>query len=268
MSSYPYQNPSSYEQYDAAVPPRVPMSPVHLQQHHPAAYSKSLVQPTSSPSVGDFLPPLQPHDGGGGPHGGPRSIYSAHALASSQALHQQHQQLHGAVPYLPGPPPPGPPYHHSPRGSAGSTTSSQQSSSFPPNFPPNVHHQVGPGVPIGHNYSQSDDDSGCALEEYTWVPPGLRPDQVSFRVSECAFATIKLRARTVIRNSNLIIRHARIAKPTSERCLSGTTSWTTTTTTEREHVYRHRPDDDGVHSTLVSLRSMHRQQVDSEKRSR
>lgn len=29
--------------------------------------------------------------------------------------------------------------------------------------------------------SQSDDDSGCALEEYTWVPPGLRPDQVSSR---------------------------------------------------------------------------------------
>ncbi|KAF4524295.1 hypothetical protein B566_EDAN005351 [Ephemera danica] len=28
-----------------------------------------------------------------------------------------------------------------------------------------------------HRHSQSDDDSGCALEEYTWVPPGLRPDQ-------------------------------------------------------------------------------------------
>jgi hypothetical protein len=27
-------------------------------------------------------------------------------------------------------------------------------------------------------HPQSDDDSGCALEEYTWVPPGLRPDQV------------------------------------------------------------------------------------------
>ncbi|XP_054277732.1 protein prickle-like [Macrosteles quadrilineatus] len=27
-------------------------------------------------------------------------------------------------------------------------------------------------------HSHSDDDSGCALEEYTWVPPGLRPDQV------------------------------------------------------------------------------------------
>lgn len=34
---------------------------------------------------------------------------------------------------------------------------------------PLVHHQ---------RLSQSDDDSGCALEEYTWVPPGLRPDQV------------------------------------------------------------------------------------------
>ncbi|KAL0278905.1 UNVERIFIED_CONTAM: hypothetical protein PYX00_000585 [Menopon gallinae] len=37
-------------------------------------------------------------------------------------------------------------------------------------------------VPQGtdpQRHSQSDDDSGCALEEYTWVPPGLRPDQVS-----------------------------------------------------------------------------------------
>ncbi|XP_076386352.1 uncharacterized protein LOC100878796 isoform X4 [Megachile rotundata] len=32
-----------------------------------------------------------------------------------------------------------------------------------------MHHQ---------RHSQSDDDSGCALEEYTWVPPGLRPDQL------------------------------------------------------------------------------------------
>lgn len=39
-------------------------------------------------------------------------------------------------------------------------------------------------LPAGKNisdpqrHSQSDEDSGCALEEYTWVPPGLRPDQV------------------------------------------------------------------------------------------
>ncbi|XP_068620358.1 prickle planar cell polarity protein 3-like [Battus philenor] len=35
---------------------------------------------------------------------------------------------------------------------------------------------IKPGDP--HRHSQSDDDSGCALEEYTWVPPGLRPEQV------------------------------------------------------------------------------------------
>ncbi|XP_051176204.1 protein prickle-like isoform X2 [Leptopilina boulardi] len=32
-------------------------------------------------------------------------------------------------------------------------------------------------------HSQSDDDSGCALEEYTWIPPGLRPDQVQLYFS-------------------------------------------------------------------------------------
>lgn len=43
-------------------------------------------------------------------------------------------------------------------------------------------HHPGPHVPPDiQRHSQSDDDSGCALEEYTWVPPGLRPDQVSTR---------------------------------------------------------------------------------------
>ena len=30
-------------------------------------------------------------------------------------------------------------------------------------------------------HSQSDDDSGCALEEYTWTPPGLKSEQVRLR---------------------------------------------------------------------------------------
>lgn len=43
---------------------------------------------------------------------------------------------------------------------------------------------------IGHQLevqrqSQSDDDSGCALEEYTWVPPGLRPEQVKIIHNFC-----------------------------------------------------------------------------------
>lgn len=33
--------------------------------------------------------------------------------------------------------------------------------------------------------STSDDDSGCALEEYAWVPPGLKPEQV---FTLCIFA--------------------------------------------------------------------------------
>uniref|UniRef100_A0A2P2HYN0 Prickle-like protein 2 n=3 Tax=Hirondellea gigas TaxID=1518452 RepID=A0A2P2HYN0_9CRUS len=49
---------------------------------------------------------------------------------------------------------------------------------------------VGVGVGVGgvfggvgvmsdpQRHSHSDDDSGCALEEYTWVPPGLKPEQV------------------------------------------------------------------------------------------
>uniref|UniRef100_A0A336K8B4 Protein prickle n=1 Tax=Culicoides sonorensis TaxID=179676 RepID=A0A336K8B4_CULSO len=41
------------------------------------------------------------------------------------------------------------------------------------------HHHGHQHVPLDiQRHSQSDDDSGCALEEYTWVPPGLRPDQV------------------------------------------------------------------------------------------
>lgn len=34
--------------------------------------------------------------------------------------------------------------------------------------------------------STSDDDSGCALEEYAWVPPGLSPEQVhGYTVTVC-----------------------------------------------------------------------------------
>ena len=38
----------------------------------------------------------------------------------------------------------------------------------------------GSGQGQGHQrpVGQSDDDSGCALEEYIWEPPGLKPDQV------------------------------------------------------------------------------------------
>ena len=33
-------------------------------------------------------------------------------------------------------------------------------------------------VDVHQSSLASDDDSGCALEEYVWVPPGLNPEQV------------------------------------------------------------------------------------------
>ncbi|XP_066259481.1 protein espinas-like isoform X1 [Euwallacea similis] len=58
---------------------------------------------------------------------------------------------------------------------------------------PNADRFLGKASPFGlpggvdhQRHSQSDDDSGCALEEYTWVPPGLRPDQVHLYFSSLA----------------------------------------------------------------------------------
>ncbi|XP_046662030.1 prickle planar cell polarity protein 3-like isoform X2 [Homalodisca vitripennis] len=51
----------------------------------------------------------------------------------------------------------------------------------PPSLPPpdsTPDKLLGKAVLDPQRHSHSDDDSGCALEEYTWVPPGLRPDQV------------------------------------------------------------------------------------------
>lgn len=63
-----------------------------------------------------------------------------------------------------------------------------QTTFTPHNFPANQ--LRGHSAIIGHQLDvqrqpQSDDDSGCALEEYTWVPPGLRPEQVKITHNFC-----------------------------------------------------------------------------------
>ena len=72
------------------------------------------------------------------------------------------------------------------------THSSQNSPSSNSNHTSIVTKKNGVGVGVGvggvfggvgvmsdpQRHSHSDDDSGCALEEYTWVPPGLKPEQV------------------------------------------------------------------------------------------
>lgn len=51
--------------------------------------------------------------------------------------------------------------------------------------------------------STSDDDSGCALEEYAWVPPGLRPEQVG-TWSSCVVFFNELR---FLKNFKQLIEH-------------------------------------------------------------
>ncbi|XP_018494421.1 protein prickle [Galendromus occidentalis] len=65
---------------------------------------------------------------------------------------------------------PAPPAHMMNPPSQGSAQGAQAAHPHPSNQAPS------PEMSSGHR--QSDDDSGCALEEYTWVPPGLKPEQV------------------------------------------------------------------------------------------
>ncbi|XP_034650042.1 protein prickle isoform X1 [Drosophila subobscura] len=116
-----------------------------------------------------------------------------------QYLPPHHQQLPGAAL--------GPQY--SPAVSGCSSTAKYSNAPLPPHHhqlspalstpsPPSLLHHPGAGTSSVSAHapflagphmdmqrqSHSDDDSGCALEEYTWVPPGLRPDQVRLYFSQ------------------------------------------------------------------------------------
>lgn len=94
-------------------------------------------------------------------------------------------------------------------------SSSFQSQIFHPSYQQN--HLIGGGhqLDVQQRHSQSDDDSGCALEEYTWVPPGLRPDQVCifvyiFSIHQCTaintlVAILTIRNYTFAHNSHFLL---------------------------------------------------------------
>lgn len=75
---------------------------------------------------------------------------------------------------------PAPPQHMmtSPA-SAAANSGEQNSTGATPSAGPAAAGQQAPSPEMGSGHRQSDDDSGCALEEYTWVPQGLKPEQVS-----------------------------------------------------------------------------------------
>lgn len=59
--------------------------------------------------------------------------------------------------------------------------------------------------------STSDDDSGCALEEYAWVPPGLKPEQVGLATWRRPWAALCSRAELRKLTSVLSIFKSRIS---------------------------------------------------------
>ncbi|XP_054739343.1 protein prickle [Anastrepha obliqua] len=179
----------------------LPTSPLPLQRqfHHPPPPISQQQQPPLPPSHHHQLhqqylpphhqlpPPAPPH---GSPsvgmlaHHAPQQYSPAHSAHSSSSKYstsslkhqhpphgmhqqQQHQQQHVPHQLSPAISSPSPPslLHH-------------PSSAHPP-FALVGHQQLDM-----QRHSHSDDDSGCALEEYTWVPPGLRPDQVRLYFSQ------------------------------------------------------------------------------------
>lgn len=59
--------------------------------------------------------------------------------------------------------------------------------------------------------STSDDDSGCALEEYAWVPPGLKPEQVGLATCRRPLAVLCSQAEVASAWFRLSVFNSRIS---------------------------------------------------------
>ncbi|CAD7013449.1 unnamed protein product [Ceratitis capitata] len=156
-----------------------PPPPPHQQQQPPLPLHHHQFHQQYLPPHHQLPPPAPPHGGappvGMLPHHAPQQYSPAHSAHSSSSkystssLKHQHQSQHQQ--------------HHQQQQHAPHQLSPAISSPSPPSL---LHHPSSAHAPfalVGHQqldmqrHSHSDDDSGCALEEYTWVPPGLRPDQ-------------------------------------------------------------------------------------------
>ena len=127
-----------------------------LMQHLVQGTRGISLTPPNVPSVSQTLcqPPLPTSSGGAGSSSGGSS-----GVVSTVGL--------------------GPPSGSTPSGSTPSVSSPASATSSPAP-PPTGLGSTGLGAPSGSSrrHSTSDDDSGCALDEYTWVPPALTPEQV------------------------------------------------------------------------------------------
>ncbi|XP_052841657.1 protein prickle isoform X2 [Drosophila gunungcola] len=135
----------------------LPTSPLPLQRHQQYLPPHHQQLPGSGSGLGSGL--------GMGAAGGPSQYSPKYSNAPLPPPPHHHHQL---SPALSTPSPPSLLHHP-----AGGTSSASAHAPF----------LGGPHMDL-QRQSHSDDDSGCALEEYTWVPPGLRPDQVRLYFSQ------------------------------------------------------------------------------------
>ncbi|XP_046809752.1 protein espinas isoform X1 [Lucilia cuprina] len=136
----------------------------HLQHQHPSSSSNNNDRstPTSSsnatptPITTSNIDPASSSSNGGSSH----TATSIHFVAAPSQTQRRHCQPPSNLPL--------------------SSITSPLRANYKTTAYLHSHHQQ---LEFQRN-SQSDDDSGCALEEYTWVPPGLRPDQVRLYFSQ------------------------------------------------------------------------------------
>ncbi|XP_055842054.1 protein prickle [Episyrphus balteatus] len=205
-----------------SVLPTSPL-PMQRQFIHPSTNNQQSMPTTSNalglPSLSDRLPPPVPVNlqipsatsigaptTGGFPQFLPHHQHPTHHHHQLHQHHQQHQhQHHHHHQFQPHPQQQQQQLQHQHQGAKFSSSQNianlsgsvgggggKASTSISSPSPPSLlhHHQTThPSYLVGQQldiqrHSQSDDDSGCALEEYTWVPPGLRPDQVRLYFSQ------------------------------------------------------------------------------------
>ena len=74
--------------------------------------------------------------------------------------------------------------------------------------------------------AHSDDDSGCALEEYTWVPPGLKPDQVGTNDDNVVVALCDIHVlRGIFQSTVGELNRAKSPKPPTEHMSEKYDQW-------------------------------------------
>ncbi|XP_017478963.1 PREDICTED: protein prickle, partial [Rhagoletis zephyria] len=176
-----FHHPPPPQQHQPPLPPSSHLPQLHQQYLPPHHQLPPPAPPHCSPSIGMLAHHAPPQ------YSPAHSAHSSSSKYSTSSLKHQHQQQHGMQPHALQQQQQQQQQQHQ---HAPHQLSPAISSPSPPSL---LHHPSSAHPPfqlVGHQqldmqrHSHSDDDSGCALEEYTWVPPGLRPDQVRLYFSQ------------------------------------------------------------------------------------